>query len=107
MRTGCTCVRRPTWRATAWRRKDPTIRAKPASQTLRRRAWVSNESFIVSEAGASSTPIRWSTLVNALANDAATARMKTISHPVYERGSEAHGNSSAKAQLRRCMAESP
>ena len=50
------------------------IRAKPASHTPRRNAWVMSESLRVSSSLASSTPMRWSTLVNAFDSAAATAK---------------------------------
>ncbi len=73
MRMGWTWLRSPRWSANAWHRKDPTMQANPSSQTPRFRAWVRRLRCIVESAGASSTPIRWSRLVSALANAAVSA----------------------------------
>src|SRR5258708_5437179 len=68
----------PKCRATAWRRKETIISANPSSQIRRRSAYISRLSLSVVPAGARSTPIRWNTLVRALASDAPRASTKTI-----------------------------
>jgi hypothetical protein len=78
VKMGCTCESRPKCRATAWRMKETIISANPRSQTPRRTAYVIKLSFSAFSAGASSTPIRWNTLVSALARDAPSAKIKTI-----------------------------
>ena len=72
---GCTTESVPMCSATACIKKDRIMTPKPRSQTPRRRAWAMRLSRIVESSGASSTPMRWSTLVRALANAAAIARM--------------------------------
>ncbi len=50
------------------------MKPKPRSQTPRRMAWAIRLSRMVVSSGASSTPMRWNTLVSALERAAATAR---------------------------------
>jgi len=74
VRRGCTWVSRPKCRATAWSKKEATMKPNPASQTPRRSAWVSSDSLSVASSGASSRPIRCRTLVSALASAAPSAK---------------------------------
>src|SRR5262249_52645440 len=78
VRIGWTWDSRPKCRATACSRNETIIRANPSSQIRRRSAKTSRLSRSVESAGARSTPMRWNTLVRALASAAPRASTKTI-----------------------------
>ena len=71
---GWTTESRPACSAKACRRKEQTMKKNPSSQMPRRMAWVIRLRVMVDSCGASSTPMRWNTLVSALDNAAARAR---------------------------------
>ena len=73
MSSGWTSVRRPSCRAMACMTNEAIMRPKPTSQTFWRRMWPTSLRRMLWSAGAYSTPIRWSTLVNALEKEAAMA----------------------------------
>ncbi len=74
VRMGWTTDSRPMCSAKDCSRKEQIMKPKPKSQTPRRMAWAMRLSRIVDSSGASSTPMRWNTLVSALDSAAATAR---------------------------------
>ena len=74
VRMGWTTESRPMCSAKACNRKEQIMKPKPRSQTPRRMAWAMRLSRMVDSSGASSTPMRWNTLVSALESAAATAR---------------------------------
>ena len=74
VRIGWTTESRPMCSAKDCRRKEQIMKPKPRIQTPRRMAWAIRLSRMVDSLGASSTPMRWNTLVSALDNAAATAR---------------------------------
>ena len=71
---GWTWLSVPRCNATIWRGTVATMQASPRSHTPRLSACVSRLSFSVSDAGAFSIPMRWSTLASALASAHAVAR---------------------------------
>ena len=73
VRIGCTTERRPMCSAKDCKRNEQIMKPKPRSQTPRRMAWAMRLSRIVDSSGASSTPMRWNTLVSAFESAAATA----------------------------------
>ena len=74
VRIGCTTERRPMCNANACSKNAQTMNPKPNSHTPRRMAWAMRLRRMVDSAGASSTPMRWNTLVSALERAASTAR---------------------------------
>ena len=74
VRIGWTTDRLPRCSATDCNKKERTMKPNPNSHTPRRSAWAIRLSRMVDSRGASSTPMRWNTLVSALDSAAATAR---------------------------------
>ncbi len=67
VRIGWTTESRPTWSANDCSKNEQMMKTKPMIQTPRRMAWVMRLRRIVVSSGASSTPMRWSTLAQRVA----------------------------------------
>ena len=74
VKMGWTTESRPMCRAKACSKKEQTMKANPSSQTPRRMACAIRLRRMVDSSGASSTPMRWNTLVSAFDRAASTAR---------------------------------